>query len=78
MRWANVKDGMPPCDGEQVFIGVNTNGYVGAFNQMRPDGMCLYATAEGFAEVMSGLSQWAPFERPQPRVSKQTTESVAK
>jgi hypothetical protein len=63
--WHEVaKDGLPPIDGEAIFIGVNVNGYVGAFNDMNPDGLCLSGNPEGCTAVMSGLKYWAPYVSP--------------
>lgn len=72
INWTNIKDGEPPCDSETVFIGINTAGYCGCFNELGfvstfqgIQSVCLYATAEGQNEVMTDLERWAELERPQ-------------
>ena len=69
--WTNIKDAAPPCDSETVFIGINTAGYCGCFNEhgfmstaQGQRSVCLYATAEGVTEIMSDLEWWAEFDRP--------------
>lgn len=70
LEWKAVKEhGYPPCDSETVFVGKNSAGYCGCFNE---HGMmstshgqlsiCLYATAEGCHEVMTDLAWWAKLE----------------
>jgi hypothetical protein len=64
MTWKNVKtDGFPPCDGETVFVGINTAGYAGCFNSMQFIN-CLYETAEDCVSVMSDLLWWKVLEMP--------------
>ena len=72
MDWKNVsKDGYPPCDSETVFVGVNTAGYCGCFNEHGlmstihgQRSICLYATAEGCHEIMSVLEWWEQLNTP--------------
>lgn len=72
MNWKSVKhDGYPPCDSETVFVGVNSAGYCGCFNEHGlmstrngQRSVCLYATAEGCSEVMTDLEWWAHLETP--------------
>lgn len=58
--------GLPPCNDESVFIGINTAGYVGAFNHVQPDGLCLMKSPEGAASVMSDLKWWTAHVGPAP------------
>jgi hypothetical protein len=63
--WRTVEgDGLPPIDGETVFIGVNTAGFAACFNMMTPDGACLMGTAESCTCVMSCLRWWRALDRP--------------
>lgn len=58
LQWHDVRtDGPPPCDGEVVFIGINSAGYVGAFNE-HSGGGCYMETAEGTEHVMGDVSYW--------------------
>lgn len=64
-NWRTVdRDGLPPLDGEAVFIGVNTAGFAACFNMMTPDGACLMGTAESCTCVMSCLRWWRVLDRP--------------
>jgi hypothetical protein len=69
-EWHGVEqDGLPPLDGETVFIGLNEAGYVGCFNHITLGGTCVMLTAEEEVQVMSGLRwwwnfRWPPAERP--------------
>ena len=62
--WIDVKERMPSCDGETMFIGENDAGYIACFNELTPDGYCMHATAEGSICVMSGLRHWSRVNRP--------------
>lgn len=69
--WKNIKDEAPPCNSDTVFVGVNSAGFCGCFNEHGfmsthhgQMSVCLYATAEGRHEVMSGLEWWAQLETP--------------
>jgi Lar family restriction alleviation protein len=67
--WRNVEqDGMPPCDGETVFIGINSAGYPGCFNAMESTSVggntCFMDTAEDRHPVMSELRWWRALVRP--------------
>ena len=71
--WKNIADEIPPCDSETVFVGINTAGYCGCFNEHGfmsthhgRRSVCLYATAEGSNEIMTDLEWWAILERPKP------------
>jgi len=72
MNWKNVNtDGYPLCDSERVYIGINSNGYCGCFNEhglmstaYGQESICLYATPEGCDEVMTGLKWWQELEYP--------------
>lgn len=59
LAWMDVDvHGVPVMDGHSVFVGINTAGYVGAFNDMNGDGTCISGTAEACTAVMSGLKYW--------------------
>jgi hypothetical protein len=63
--WRAVSaDGMPPCDGETVYIGINSNGFAACFNAMTPDGCCLMGGPECSTAQMSGLEWWRVLNRP--------------
>jgi hypothetical protein len=63
--WKNVEmDGMPPCDGETVYIGVNSAGYPACFNSVNSHGTCFMATAEEQNCAMSSLHWWRLLDRP--------------
>ena len=66
MNWKRVSvDGPPPCDGETVFVGVNSAGYCGCFNAVtEPHNRCWYETAESGDCIMSELEWWKPLEMP--------------
>lgn len=61
--WKDAQLETPMCYGDAIFIGVNENGYVGAFNLLDEGGNCVYCTAEGSVVVMSGLRWWRRHER---------------
>ena len=62
--WRNVnRDGVPPCDGHTVFIGINSAGYACCFNAMQ-SGTCVMETAEGAYRQMSDLRDWRLLDRP--------------
>lgn len=67
--WTNVRDAIPPCRDDQLYLGVNSNGYAGVFNAVADiagDVHCMYETAEESVDVMSGLAIWQPFNPPTP------------
>lgn len=64
MIWRTVdNDGLPPVDGETVFVGVNAIGYCGCFNEMVGT-QCYYVTAEEEVSILGGLAWWAELELP--------------
>lgn len=69
-RWIPVSERLPDCDGERVFIGVNSAGFVGAFNRygvlMGHYVSCYYETAEGTLDVMNDLARWMPLPPGEP------------
>lgn len=68
--WTNVRDAIPPCRDDQLYLGVNSNGYAGVFNAVADiagDVHCMYETAEESVDVMSGLEIWQPFNPPTPQ-----------
>ena len=75
--WMKVsEDGYPPCDSETVFVGANSAGYCGCFNEhglmstrQGQRSVCLYATAEGCDEVMTDLAWWAKLETPNAEIT---------
>lgn len=76
--------GLPPCDGQTVYLGVNTAGYWGCFNDLSgkhsPEGaMCLYRSPEDVAVVMSDLHSWAalPNDEAPPRAGQAAIEELA-
>lgn len=65
INWKSIEVELPPCDSETVFIGINTAGYCGCFNEYGPlSTTCYYATPEGCIAVMTDLEWWAELERP--------------
>jgi hypothetical protein len=62
--WRNVRDGMPPCDGERVYVGINTAGFAACFNDATPDGVCSMEGPELTTIQMSGLEWWRELDRP--------------
>ena len=66
--WTQASERLPLCDGETVFIGINTAGYSACFNQIRPDGVCEMKSPEDVVELMSCLEWWRELGRPGPRV----------
>lgn len=70
-EWIHVSFRWPECDSETVYVGINSVGYCGCFNEFgRMSGktgyrtVCLYATAEGVNEVMTDLVKWKRLETP--------------
>jgi hypothetical protein len=58
-RWRSVAvDGLPPCDGQTVYLGENTNGYLCTFNWVNPDGCCLQGLGDALTAQFSGLEWW--------------------
>ena len=78
--WMKVaEDGYPPCDSETLFVGMNSAGYCGCFNEhglmstrQGRRSVCLYATAEGCDEVMTDLAWWAKLETPNVKSDRRT------
>ena len=65
--WIAVHDLLPPCRKQQLYIGINSNGYAGVFNAIADvagDVHCMYETPEGTADVLSGLVLWRAFTPP--------------
>lgn len=65
--WSHVSDRHPACEAERVFLGVNSSGFVGAFNSISVTANqvdCFYETAEENIEVMDCLEYWCEVERP--------------
>lgn len=81
MIWNHVDEhGYPPCDSETVFVGMNSAGFCGCFNEhglmSNRNGhrsVCLYATPEGCEEVMTDLEWWAVLDTPHGKVSRGET-----
>ncbi len=71
--WRTVaRDGMPPCDSETVFTGINTAGFAACFNEVTPDGCCSMQGPELSTVQMSGLCWWQVLDRPAaPKVDQQ-------
>lgn len=69
MTWKNTKtDGMPPCDSETVYVGINSAGYAGCFNSVTSspyEDSCWYDSPEGTALILSGLMYWKVLEMPE-------------
>jgi hypothetical protein len=82
--WTDVNDALPPCDGEKVFIGINTAGHACCFNAIESTSVisCFYETAESYECLMSCLEWWRELDRtnasapPSPGAA-QGTEPVA-
>jgi hypothetical protein len=65
MKWQHVDiDGQPPCNGETVYVGINSAGYACCFNEMR-HGVCVMVSAESYDPHMSELRYWSVLERPE-------------
>lgn len=66
--WISARDRLPDGDGETVYIGINSNGFIGAFTTVTetasslpgrgPYYNCYYDTAEEEVHVMNGLEWW--------------------
>jgi len=62
--WKDVRvDGLPPCDGQTVYVGENSAGYMGCFN-MADDHGCWMETPEDDSMIMSDLRYWRVQDRP--------------
>ena len=67
-EWTHIDKGLPPTDGEKVFVGVNSIGYCGCFNNLGVGNIsmyCFYETAEECLEIMSKLTYWKLLEMPE-------------
>lgn len=65
VAWRTVEaDGQPPCDGETVFVGINTNGFTACFNEVTATGACCLRGPEQSVCQMSGLRWWRVLDRP--------------
>jgi hypothetical protein len=65
--WIKASKQLPPCRGDQLYIGVNSAGYAGVFNAVASiagNVHCMYETPEETIDVMSDLSIWKPFTPP--------------
>lgn len=63
--WHSVElDGLPPCDGETVFVGINTAGFAACFNEVAHDRVCSMQGPEICTVQMSGLNWWRVLDRP--------------
>jgi hypothetical protein len=70
-EWCSVeRDGIPPCDGETVYVGINSAGFACCFNQARPDGLCLMGSPECSTAQMSELRWWRMLDRPSPTLNE--------
>ena len=64
-EWTHIDKGSPPCDGDTVYVGINSNGYCGCFNEISGyRDICTYETAEDSVEIMSGLTYWKKLDMP--------------
>ena len=67
-EWTHIDKGSPPCDGDTVYVGINSNGYCGCFNEIcittKYGVTCVYETAEEPVETMSGLTYWKKLDMP--------------
>lgn len=64
-HWHHIdRNGMPLCDGETVFVGINSAGFACCFNQVRPDGLCLMGSPESSTAQMSELRWYRMLDRP--------------
>ena len=69
-EWKSVKiHGLPPCDGEKVFVGINSAGYACCFTDTimarRQTVSCLYDTAENSEVMMSDLAMYRELDYPE-------------
>jgi hypothetical protein len=63
--WKTVqRDGMPPCDGETVYVGINAAGYACCFNLIDKRGFCVMQSPEDRQDQMSQLYWWRVLDRP--------------
>ena len=64
--WRNTEsDGPPPCNGEDWFLGANSQGAMCCFNFLDDTGMCWYCGPEDNAQLMDGLIWWAKVDEPE-------------
>jgi hypothetical protein len=64
-HWKNVaRAGMPPCDGETVYVGINEAGYACCFNLIDKRGWCVMRSPEDSQDQMSALRWWRVLHRP--------------
>ena len=69
-RWISIHDRRPMIDDETPYLGVNSQGFVGAFNHLlglrgQENGpvvnWCgIYLTAEEQIDVLDGIEYWMP------------------
>jgi len=64
MNWQRIEDAAPPCDGETVFVGVNSAGFAACFNHMNPDDLCVMGGPESSTAQMSELKFWRLLDMP--------------
>lgn len=65
IQWKSVlRDGPPPCDGETVFVGINSTGFAACFNAISPLDCCVMNTADDSVAQMSCLKFWRVLDRP--------------
>jgi hypothetical protein len=78
--WSAVAvHGSPQCDGEQVYIGINSAGFAACFNWINPDGLCVMGGPESSTAQMSELCYWRELDWPSGSgVSECATESTSK
>ena len=65
--WTKASQQLPPCRDDQLYIGINTAGFAGVFNDVADvagNVLCFYETAEEYIKVMSNLDIWQPFTPP--------------
>jgi hypothetical protein len=63
--WRNIEpDGIPPCNGEDWFLGANEQGAMCCFNFLDDTGMCWHCGPEDNAQLMDGLLWWAKVDAP--------------
>lgn len=71
--WKTVeRDGVPPCNSETVYVGINTAGFSCCFNEVTQDGVCSMAGPELTTIQMSALRYWRELDLPSaPSVNKE-------
>ena len=68
-EWTHIDKGLPPCDGDTVYVGINSMGHCGCFNNYyfsttNEGVVCIYGTKKYGTKIMTCLKYWKQLDMP--------------